>query len=338
MKPNPSLSLTGLSLAVTVLWASLASTAAATVEGNLQKTFTVSAGGKLVVDADLGSIEVTTAKSPQVAIQVFREATAASEAKARELLAEHRVDFLQEGNTVTVRAKGRQEWSGLWNLFHSRFDVRFVIAVPETFDVDLKTAGGSIRVADLTGAVKARTSGGSLKLGQIRGPVQGHTSGGSIHVAGCQGSVRVETSGGGIEIGEGNGDLAASTSGGSIHLRRFQGDVRVHTSGGGITAEQVEGNLEATTSGGSISAVLARQPTGNCRLETSGGNITVKLPPTAALNVEARTSGGRVTTELPVATTVVGEQPRTRLEGKLNGGGQDLVLHTSGGSIHLQKL
>jgi hypothetical protein len=43
-----------------------------------------------------------------------------------------------------------------------------------------------------------------------------------------------------------------------------------------------------------------------------------------------------VTTELPL--TVQGELRKGLLRGTLNGGGQALILQTSGGGIHLRKL
>ncbi len=313
---------------------------AATVEGNALKTFTVTPGGRLVVDSDRGSIEVTSGKGTEVRVEVFRKSTALTESRAQEALDEHTLTLDQDGNTVTVRGRGKRQgfnWS-LWSSDHRRFEVRYVISVPEKFDVDLKTGGGGITVSDLTGDVRLRTSGGGLRIGRIRGPVDAHTSGGSIHLAGCQGRARIETSGGGIEIGEGEGTVSADTSGGSIHIKAYKGDVTAHTSGGGITVEQALGNIDASTSGGSISAVLAAQPTGDCRLATSGGGITVKVLESAALNIDAETSGGGVHTDLPVTTTIIGQQRHNVLKGKLNSGGKELVLRTSGGSIHLERL
>ena len=342
MKPNRSFLLFAhglLALACLAAFSPRAASAASTVEGNLKKVFTVKPGGKLVVDADQGSIEVNTTKDSQVQVEVFRKITAGSEAKAQQLLAEHKVEIAQDGGAVTVHAtKGNKGSKGFWNFGKLRFEVRYVISVPDKFDLDLNTAGGSIKIADLTGDVKARTGGGNLDLGVIQGPVNAHTSGGSIHVAGCQGNTQIETSGGNIGIGGGEGKLSAETSGGSIQIKSYKGDVAVHTSGGNITSEKIEGNLNASTSGGSISAALTAQPTADCRLETAGGNITVRLAETAALNLNAETAGGSVSTELPVTTTVIGEHRHNELKGKLNGGGKELLLRTGGGSIHLEKL
>jgi hypothetical protein len=51
--------------------------------------------------------------------------------------------------------------------------------------------------------------------------------------------------------------------------------------------------------------------------------------------VDAKTSGGKVVTEFPVI--VQGELKKSVLVGKINGGGPELLLRTSGGNIKLYK-
>ena len=53
------------------------------------------------------------------------------------------------------------------------------------------------------------------------------------------------------------------------------------------------------------------------------------------LDVDAKTSGGSVSTDFPV--TVMGELKRSALKGKINAGGPQMYLRTSGGNIRLLK-
>jgi len=99
--------------------------------------------------------------------------------------------------------------------------------------------------------------------------------------------------------------------------------------------EDVAGTVNAKTSGGSIYATLSEQPDGNCYLGTSGGGITVTVAEDMRLNVDAKTNGGKVSSELPL--TAQGTSGKNRLEGKLNGGGPELVLRTSGASINIKQ-
>ena len=144
----------------------------------------------------------------------------------------------------------------------------------------------------------------------------------------------LNTSGGSIELSSLNGKVDAYTSGGSITLGEIRGDVDVKTSGGSIRVEEVAGTINAHTSGGSITARISQQPLGDSRLTTSGGSVSAYLEPSVAVDLTASTSGGRVSSEFEVSGTV----KKTRITGKINGGGPKLVLKTSGGSVRVKKL
>lgn len=296
----------------------LAATALAQVDGDIKKTFKVQPGGLLTVEADLGSIEVQTANQDEIKLEILFERRSGSSNRLKELLEDFDVSLDQTGNDLRVILEYKRDRHNFWDSVGRYLRVQIVATVPQRYNLDLATSGGSVEVADLEGRVRTRTSGGSLRFGQITGPVDGKTSGGSITLQGCK------------------GDADVSTSGGSIHIGKVEGDVRAHTSGGGIEVEEVMGVIDAKTSGGGVTARLSKQPTDDCSLKTSGGSITVYLVSGAKVNVDAATSGGRVTTDFPV--TIQGELSRRALRAEINGGGPELYLRTSGGSIHLKEI
>ncbi|TAK99568.1 MAG: hypothetical protein EPO07_10765 [Verrucomicrobia bacterium] len=314
----------------------VASSTHAEVEDKITKSYAVAPGGQLVLEADRGSIEIKTAEANVVNIEVTRKA-GGSRGKAENTLKDHVVTTTQDGNKVEVRAKYGGEKSSGWFGNSPELQVNFTITVPRKFDVDLKTAGGHIQVIELTGKVDARTSGGHLEFQKIEGPISGQTSGGHITVAGCKGKVELGTSGGHLDLGKIEGDVTAKTSGGSIQAKAIIGKTVLKTSGGHIEVAGIRGSIEAGTSGGSISAELLDQPAGDCSFKTSGGHITVTLGAKAAVDVDLRTSAGRVSTDFPVATTVQGEQDKSKLAGKVNGGGPLITAHTSAGNVRLEK-
>lgn len=308
----------------------------ADVEDQIAKSFEAAPGGQLVVQVDRGSIDVKTADEGKVQIEVSRTAKG-SEAKAKQILKDHVITFSQNGNQVVVKAEYTGPKTTGWFGNSPQFNVRYQITVPRKFDANLKTAGGHIEVAALTGKLEAHTSGGHLKFESIEGPVNGHTSGGSITLDGCKGLVDLHSSGGSLNLNAIEGDTTAKTSGGSIRASRLTGKSVVKTSGGSITIADIRGSIEAGTSGGSISATLTEQPAGDCSFKTSGGSITLALGPKIAAEVDLHTSAGRVSTELPVVSVVQGKPDRNELHGKINGGGPLLTAHTSGGSIRLER-
>lgn len=285
------------------------------VEDTLNRSFPVHAGGKLIMDVNRGSIEIATHGENTVKVMVIQSVNTNDEEKAQDVFAAHEVDMHISGDDVTIESEFQGSSGVLSWLKGKQLTVRYMIAVPVRYNLELKTSGGSIQVNDIDGQIDVRTSGGSLVFANVKGKVNARTSGGSIQLQSCSGDVNVNTSGGNIQIG------------------RVDGKVNAHTSGGSIKVTEVMGAIDATTSGGSISVFIARQPRGNCKLTTSGGSIKVQLADDLKVNIDAKTSNGLVQTNLRV--NVRGEIGKTRLKGEINGGGPRLYLRTTGGGIKI---
>jgi DUF4097 and DUF4098 domain-containing protein YvlB len=265
--------------------------AAPILANGIEHSFDVTAGGHIRIVADGASIEVDTRPGNRASIKISR----GGDSEAR-ILRDYDIDVSQDGDTIVVEADRKRLFDGFFNWFKKSLEISIV--VPERFDVDLTTSGGSIQIADLEGSVDARTSGGSLRLQAIDGPINARTSGGSITVAECTGTTHVRTSGGSIRI------------------------------------DNAKGAINAHTSGGSVKAFLSAQPGGNSRLTTSGGSVTVYLAEDISVDLDAKTSGGSVRTDFKVLTEG-GSHSRNKIAGALNGGGPELYLRTSGGSIRV---
>lgn len=276
------------------------------------KSFKVGSGGNLTLDTEIGSIEIVARGRKEVTVEVTKKLSLGWFGDQDDL-SEFIVEYDQSGDNVTIT--GRFLDSHGWDGHNRRLRVHYKVTVPEKYNLDLETSGGSINVSDLEGTVTVRTSGGSLDLGDIDGPVNARTSGGSISLDGSTGSTELQTSGGGITVGRVGATLEARTSGGSIHVEEVQGAVDLETSGGGITA------------------AITRQPKGDCSLKTSGGGVTVYLSKDVKVDLNAKTSGGNVSCDLPIM--VQGLLGKTEVKGKINGGGPELYLRTSGGSIKI---
>ncbi len=297
----------------------------------ITKSFPVKSGGKLIMNVDRGSIHITTSDSETVVVRVTRELKDSSDAEARKVLEQHKIEMSSTDNEVRIEARAPEKLFGFRNPFN-RLRVDYTVAIPARFDIEVKSAGGNIEVADLQGQAKVRTSGGNLKLGAIKGPIKAYTSGGNITLTKSEGDADVNTSGGDLRLGEIQGNLVAHTSGGRITLEKTKGSVKASTSGGDIHVQDAYGAVTANTSGGNVSAQLNAQPPADCSLKTSGGDVEVVLASNLALDVEAHTSGGRVTSDFPGTLN----RERTRLTARLNGGGTGLALETSGGNVTIR--
>lgn len=175
-----------------------------------------------------------------------------------------------------ILVNGERPGSNNWGKWRGP-NVKFIITVPETFSLDLKTAGGSIVVDDLEGDIKAKTSGGSIKIGNILGNVDIHTSGGSIKTKNIQGHINAHTSGGSIEVifaQQPTQDASLTTSGGSIKAK-FPKDIAMNlsakTSGGRVSSEfNVSGKVKKQSIVGQINGGGPK-----IILKTSGGSVSV---------------------------------------------------------------
>ena len=322
-----------MQLRIALILALSASTAFAVSEENVNQQLDVSSGGKLIVDVDFGSIDVSSGPDGKASVEAYRKIDSDDDAREKEYLAASPIVVSKEGNTITVRSR-RQDREKRWNWSGSiTMDARYTVRVPKNFNADLRTSGGTIAANGLTGEIKADTSGGKLKFTGLRGPLNARTSGGGITMKDCEGPQVISTSGGDIDSEGGSGKLDARTSGGAIAVRGFSGDTEVKTSGGKLTLENIKGGLTGKTSAGTITAALADPVPGDVSLHTSAGSIEIAVPPKAGMNVDCKASMGNIRTEIPMLAT---RSDDDRLEGTLNGGGKALTLKTSVGSITIK--
>ena len=208
-------------------------------------------------------------------------------------------------------------------------------------ELNLHTGGGSIEVRHANGKVVAETGGGSV---EIQSGAQGatiETGGGSVQVRQCNGKVKVSTGGGSVDLSDIGGPAELETGGGNIHLTSAKGHVHAETGGGGIELYDVP-SARAETGGGGITVKLVN--TGGERndsdLETGAGDITVYLAADVAINVRASVdmgNGHRITSDFSdIHISSEGDKwgPKSlTAEGKLNGGGPTVKVHTSSGDI-----
>lgn len=290
----------------------------AKIERVVEKTFTVQPGGILKVETSGGEIRVQTSADAVVKVTAKERIRASTDAEADDILKKLTLEIEQSADGVSAYAKYERQLAGFhWGSWPP-VQVDFIVTVPVNYNVELKTSGGDVTVGNLNGKVFARTSGGDVTLGKISGEIDGGTSGGNV---------RLE---------EGAASVKLGTSGGDIRVGRAVGPTDLGTSGGNIEIKSVENTLHAATSGGDVSAGIAGAFKGDCKLSTSGGRVRVTVDKVAAFDLDASTSGGDVDATGLTITIERGGSGRSRLAGKVNGGGPLLKLRSSGGDVIVQ--
>lgn len=307
---------------------------AAKIEDTVKESFATTGPGLLTLELQSSSVDIDTHDGSEVSIEITRTLRRGNQEDFDKALEKLDLTFEQSGNDIRCIMVYDNKGLG-WFRSNKRLNFKTVVRIPKAYDVDTKTSGGGIKLANLEGEATLKTSGGSIAMETVDGNVTARTSGGGIRANNLNGAVDVKTSGGSIHAENIAGTFNGRTSGGNITVNDIQGDTYVSTSGGSIRLGEVVGNLEASTSGGGITATIVGQPTKDCYLKTSGGSITVAVSRDANLAIDASTSGGSVNTRLPLATL---EAKRSSLKGTLNAGGPVLKTRTSGGSIHINSI
>jgi len=231
-----------------------AATSADAAQKTIERTFTVSPGGALIVDADSASVRVSGADTDQVTVRMTARGS-------EDDLATTKLDAFQKGDEVNlvVRLRAKQGWFS-WSSWDG--DGHVEVTVPHRYRINVHTAGGSVELRDTIGAATLRTSGGDIVAKNVAGDVEAKTSGGGI----LANTIR--------------GDVDADTSGGDVRLLHVDGKIRGQTSGGSVQCSLVGINrgILATTSGGSIELTLPGNTTAAIEATSSGGEFSSDIP------------------------------------------------------------
>ena len=182
-----------------------------------------------------------------------------------------------------------------------------------------------------------RSSFGAIEATNIPKGIRAITGNGAITLIDIGADAYAKTSFGSIDAERISGNFTGEDSNGSVTARNVKGDALVTTSFAGVTLESIGGRIRVDNQNGAISVVAVR-PASGCRdisLKTSFSSIRVRIPDGIGYNVSARTSFGRVSSDLPVTAT--GNIGGDSLNGTIGGGGCQLQLTDSNGSIEIAK-
>ena len=129
------------------------------------------------------------------------------------------------------------------------------------------------------------------------------------------------------------GRVDLHTGDGHIDLANFKGEMQLHSGDGSQDLDSVDGKLRATTGDGHI---RAHGRFDELDLKTGDGSVTLGVPENLGADVDLHTGDGHIDLDLPITTE--GKIHEGEVRGKLNGGGNLLVIHTGDGSIRLRKI
>ncbi|HEV7241407.1 MAG TPA: DUF4097 family beta strand repeat-containing protein [Thermoanaerobaculia bacterium] len=193
-------------------------------------------------------------------------------------------------------------------------------------DADIFTGAGEVQLGAVSGACRIVSNGGPLQLGEVFGPLDLKTRAGDILVDTARRGGQIET------------------KGGTIRLLYTSGPTRLISGGGDITVRQAAAAVDADTLSGDITiAVDSTSKSQRVDAKTAKGNVILTVTPQFAADIDATilTSDPEADTflsdipGLSVSRDQVGGKTRVRATGKINGGGEKVVLHATDGDIRI---
>ena len=172
-------------------------------------------------------------------------------------------------------------------------------------------------------------------------------------------SLSVENNGGAVSLFKLNikNEIKVQDQFGNIKLNQaLSSSYDLHTNSGAITIDGAEGDLKAYTDFGNIEIANAESVTldvktnsgsilfsgllgaGPHHIKTDFGGIDLNLSGDAKLDVDLKTDFGSISSDIPITVTLNGDASSSGGEiiGIINGGGDQLTVQTSSGSINIK--
>jgi len=273
------------------------------------KSYPVTGRAQVRVETNDGAVQIYTGDFKQVDFRVVYD--------GYEMNKNIHVDSRQDGDSVQINARVNGHWGFSWG--SNRRGIRIEVHMPKDADLQIDTGDGSVTTQSVNGKVKIHTGDGSVRSQEVSGDVDIDTGDGSITVDGAKGDIRLRTGDGHIDARNLDGKVDAMSGDGHIKL-----DGRLDA----LTVKTGDGSIDARLQPGS-------KLNSSWSIRTGDGSVDIVLPPDLQANIDASTNDGHISLGIPV--TVEGTFSNSQIHGKMNGGGQPLVIHTGDGSIRLSK-
>jgi len=289
----------------------------------ITQTYKVGDEGSLDLSNLSGDVRVTGGGGGEIRIEAVKRARHRDDREAKALLDRLRVEINNVGGRVEVRAvyprtNGRMSAS-----------VDFVITVPASAAVALKTISGNIIVTNVRGEVRADTISGDLELSGTPNVLMGKTVSGTLtarNITAANALTLTSISGNIITSELKTRALDANTVSGDVLLRGLQVER--------LEAKSVSGNIE-------FAAPLVRG--GRYSFNSHSGDVRVAVLNDAGFELDANTFSGSVRSDFPITlrTDTDGRGGRGRESRTIRGSYGDasafLSVRSFSGSVVISK-
>jgi hypothetical protein len=219
--------------------------AATLLKERFEQTVPLRPGSEVRLSNANGAVTLEAWDRPEVRIEAEKEVRAGSDAAARKLMGQIRIEVANTSSGVRIDTRlPRHEdggfLAGLFNGGGVSVGVTYTVHVPRHVALDILDSNGGIQVAGTLGKTHLKTSNGNLTVREASGDLSLETTNGGIGVTRSAGSLDAKTTNGGIDAG-------------LMHL--VGGDLRLESTNGPISVrlpKDARFSVDAATSNGTV--------------------------------------------------------------------------------------
>jgi DUF4097 and DUF4098 domain-containing protein YvlB len=266
----------------------------ATQSETITRTVNIGANGEVDLSNIAGDITISRGSGTAATIQVVKNARAASDADAREMLKLVSVEIAERGNRAEVRTTypNRQQRGDRRNI---NVSTTYTVTAPAGTRVIARSISGSIRVTDIQGELVLDATSGQIDVTNAARITTAKSVSGSVTLT----RVRAES---GID---------ASSISGNVTLRDVEARrLSLNSISGNVNIERAScERIEAQTMSGNVLFDGRLAPRGRYDLKSHSGDIRLRLDGDAGFELDASTFSGTIRSDLPL-TTRAGETVR----------------------------
>lgn len=204
---------------------------------------------------------------------------------------------------------------------------------------------GDVRIPQILGNADIFTGAGFVQLGAVTGNVKVQSNGGPMQFGEVDGVINATTRAGDVLVDTARRGGFLSTAGGTIRVLFAGGPLRLQSGGGDLVVRQATSEVHAETRSGDILIVLDRgTKTEKLTASTQKGSVTLQVSPRFGADVDAtiettKPNEDAILSDIPGLTIsrqqLEGGRVRIHATGKLNGGGERMVIQSTDGGIRI---
>lgn len=282
-------------------------------------TFTVPLGDKGAFELStvaIGDVVVTGVGGNTVRIAATKRVRHRDAAVARELLERVNITIAERGGFVEALTELPQR-----NNIPVFID--FTISVPRDTEVSLRTRGGTLRVSNLEGELRADAIAGDVMLSSLN----------RINAKALSGSLTISDSDG--------EEVSAETLGGTLQVRNVKArTIELSSVSGPVLVADVQcDRCQLTSVSGDLEMSGRLTPGGRYELFSNSGDIRLVPTGDTGFNVEARTMPGRFRSDFPIREDSSSSRANNRgvVFGTYGDGGAIISMRTFLGDVSIVK-